>query len=152
MKNLVRIKGRMIDLRTDGGIEMVPPSVTEHGVYEWVGEGLRPVAELPVASIGWTRERVTRTIQPIEPPPALDPDRARLVRRAGGYIAHVEGAVSGRRGHDRTMRVAGLLIQKFGLTIPEAWPLFKEWNEACEPPWSDTELMHKLLDAEKNRK
>ena len=40
-----------------------------------------------------------------------------MVRRARAYLARVEGAVSGQRGHDRTMRAAGILIQKFGLTI-----------------------------------
>ena len=151
VRNRVRINGEPIDLRTDGGLEVLPNSRTSAGRYSWLGEGLIAIPELPAANIGWVRDRVGRTVQTIDVPPALELDRERLVRRARGYLARVEGAVSGQRGHDRTMRAAGILIQKFGLSIPEAWPLFKEWNETCEPPWRDCELLHKLQDAQKRR-
>ncbi len=145
--NQVKIKGMPIDIRTDGGLEMIPTSETEHGRYEWIGEGLLPASALPVAKIGWTRTRVRRALRPIEPPADSDA----LVRRARAYLARVEGAQSGHRGHDRTMRVAGILIQKFGLSIEQAWPLILKWNERCEPPWSEKELLHKLQDAERLR-
>ncbi|HYH66193.1 MAG TPA: bifunctional DNA primase/polymerase [Urbifossiella sp.] len=149
--NRVRINGEPIDLRTDGGLEILPHSRTAAGAYSWLGEGLVPVAELPAANVGWIQERVGRVVRPIDVPPEPGSDRAWLVRRAHGYLSRVEGAVSGQRGHDRTMRAAGILVQKFGLSIPEAWPLFKAWNETCEPPWSDAELMHKLQDALRRR-
>src|SRR5437763_726333 len=82
------------------------------------------------------------TLRPVEPIEDADV----MVRRARAYIAHVEGAISGQRGHDRTMRMAGILIQKFGLSIEQAWPLILEWNRQCEPPWSERELLHKLQD------
>src|SRR5207249_4186347 len=91
------------------------------------------------------RTRVRRVLRPVVP----SDDGDVMVRRARAYLAHVEGAVSGQRGHDRTMRVAGILIQKFGLSIEQAWPLFLAWNEQCEPPWSAKELLHKLQDAER---
>src|SRR5205807_5418559 len=78
-------------------------------------------------------------------------DSGVMIRRARGYIANIEGAISGYRGHDRTMRVAGVLVQKFGLSIEQAMPLFFEWNEQCEPPWSEKELLHKLQDAHRLR-
>jgi len=150
--NVVRLKGHPIDIRTNGGLEMIPDSQTEDGEYRWIStEGLLPTDALPYGNIGWTRERVKRVMQPIVTP-ELAPDRARLQRRARGYLATVEGSVSGQRGHDRAMRAAGVLIQKFGLTIEEAWPLFKEWNETCEPPWSDAQLLHKLRSAWDRRK
>ena len=37
-------------------------------------------------------------------------------------------------------------------TAEEAWPLLLEWNQQCEPPWSERELAHKLSDALKKRK
>ncbi len=152
LTNQVNVKGQPIDIRTDGGLEIIPDSQTEHGVYEWLGglgAGLKPKADLPVACIGWTRSRARRVVKPTE---EIEGERAVLIRRARGYLAAIEGAVSGQGGHKRTFRTACVLVQKFGLTVPEAWPLFQEWNETCEPPWSDTELMHKLLDAEKSRK
>jgi hypothetical protein len=146
--NAVKIKGLEIDIRTDNGLEMLPFSVTEHGTYEFLGPGLVSVAELPVAKIGWTRERTRkRTAQCL-----ANVCEDVTVARARAYLATIEGAVSGRRGHDRTFRAACVLVQKFGLSFEQAWPLFKEWNEQCEPPWSDAELRHKLEDALKNRR
>ena len=67
----------------------------------------------------------------------------------------VSGAISGQGGHRKTFRVACKLTHQFprgfGLSIEQAWPLIKEWNEQCEPPWSDGELLHKLEDAIKKR-
>ena len=75
-------------------------------------------------------------------------ERALLLKRARAYLATIEGAVAGCRGHDRTFRVANVLVVKFGLSFEESWPLLKEWSElTCEPPWSDRELEHKLSDA-----
>lgn len=144
--NQVRIRGLPIDIRTDGGLAMLPFSETEHGQYAFEGPGLLPIAQLPVAKIGWTRERTRkRTVQCLTVANEADV----MVRRARGYLATIEGAISGQRGHDKTFRVACVLVQKFGLNFGQAWPLFKEWNEQCEPPWGDAELTHKLLDAAK---
>lgn len=146
--NRVRIRGEPIDIRTDGGLALVPFSETEHGRYVFEGPGLVAVAELPVATIGWTRERTRRRAVRYL---GADGDADARVRRARGYIANIEGAISGQRGHDRTFRVACVLTHMFGLSVEQAWPLFKEWNEQCEPPWSDAELLHKLEDAIKKR-
>ena len=64
--------------------------------------------------------------------------------RARAYLAKVPGAIAGQSGHDWTFHAAALLVIDFGLTIEEALPLLQEWNESCQPPWSDSELMHKL--------
>ncbi len=141
--NQVRIKGLPIDIRTDRGLEMIPHSFTENGCYEWLGPGLLPVEELPVAAVGWTRKRVEKPVTPV----VLSEDQGLMVRRARAYLGCVEGAISGFQGHNRTMRAAGILIQKFGLSIEQALPLFLEWNEQCEPRWSKKELLHKLQDA-----
>jgi hypothetical protein len=143
--NHVRVKGHPIDVRAEGGLALIPPSATDAGAYGWLGD-LLPAADLPVAAIDWTLEpkRPLRAIEFVD-------DIDVMIRRARAYIAHIEGAISGYRGHDRTMRVAGVLVQKFGLSIGQALPLFREWNEQCEPPWSERELLHKLQDAERLR-
>jgi hypothetical protein len=152
LTNIVKINGMPIDIKTDGGLELIPGSAVDGKRYEWLGEGLKPVAELPVAEVDWTRARKTapKTMSVIRTMNDGTSDIEKL-RRARAYLACIEGAIAGQRGHDRTMRVAGVLIQKFGLTIAQAWPLFLEWNEQCEPPWTEKELLHKLQDAEKNR-
>src|SRR5947209_1230526 len=54
--NRVQLRGLPIDIRTDGGLELWPFSWTADGTYAFVGDPLVPLAELPVARIGWTRE------------------------------------------------------------------------------------------------
>jgi hypothetical protein len=102
----------------------------------------------PHNTVGWTRQRSRRRVKPATSPE--DPED-QLLRRARAYLATIEGAISGQRGHDRTFRAACVLVQKFGLTVAQALPLLLEWNETCEPPWSEKELLHKLQDAERLR-
>lgn len=142
----IRVHGEPVDLLTGVSLSILPPSVNEAGVpYEWLTPGLPPISELPVANVGWTRERTRWTVRQL----VID-DADAACRRARAYLAHIEGAISGQRGHDRTMRVAGVLVQKFGLSVEQALPLFFEWNNQCEPPWTERELLHKLHDAAKN--
>jgi hypothetical protein len=116
----------------------------------WLGEGLRPRSELPVARIGWTRQRTRRRTGRTAFAEGLA-DISEACRRARAYLARVEGAVSGQGGHNATFRAACILTQRFSLAFPEAWPLLLEWNERCSPPWSESELRHKLEDALKRR-
>ncbi len=143
--NHVRVKGQPIDVRAEGGLALIPPSTTHAGAYMWLGK-LLPAAKLPAATIDWTLEQPRRLLA-VE----FVNDSGVMTRRARAYIANIEGAISGHRGHDRTMRVAGVLVQKFGLSIEQAMPLFLEWNRQCEPPWSEKELLHKLQDAHRLR-
>lgn len=148
LSNAVRVNGLPIDIRSDGALAVCPWSRNAGGVsYEWVG-GIIPAADLPPLRASWLHERTPkRVVTPTLP----SDDAGTAVRRARGYLAHIEGAISGQRGHDRTFRVACVLAIKFGLTLEEALPLMSEWNEQCEPPWSEKELLHKLQDALKKR-
>ena len=147
LRRAIKLHGQNIDLLTGPSLSILPPHTNEQGVpYEWLTEGALPAAsELPLARLAWTRERTRRRVaRGIE----VAGDADVVVRRARAYLATIEGAVSGQRGHDRTFRVACVLTHKFGLTFEQAWPLFKEWSDIqCEPPWSDRELEHKLADA-----
>ena len=140
----VRVNGMPIDIRSDGAYAVCPWSRNAAGIsYEWVS-GIVAAAELPTLEASWLRERAPKRV--VTPGIAAG-DADLTVRLARGYLAHIEGAISGQRGHDRTFRVACVLTIKFGLTLAQAWPLFLEWNEQCEPPWSEKELLHKLQDA-----
>jgi hypothetical protein len=153
VNNVVRIKDQPIDIRTDGGLELIPNSHTADGGYEWLGEGLLPTAELPLAKVAWTRERTRRRVTAnILPVPGED----LMVRRALAWVACVEGAVSGQNGHGKTFRVCCKLTHSppdgFGLTHEQAWPILLLYNAVCEPPWSEKELEHKLSDAIRKRR
>jgi hypothetical protein len=146
--NQVKIKGMPIDIRTDGGLEMIPNSQTEFGRYEWIG-GLHPVAELPIAKIGWTRERVRQTVQRTEAIEIVDMDR--MTRRAAAWlevVARENPAVSGEGGHNATFRVACKLTHYFGLDRETAiWLLMTIYNPRCRPEWTRKEIEDKVDDA-----
>lgn len=76
------------------------------------------------------------------------PDTSQVARRARAYLAKVPGAVQGEHGDDDTYRVACVLVRDFGLSIEDALPLFKVWNEKAVPPWTDEDLLAKLAHAE----
>jgi putative DNA primase/helicase len=157
---------RVIDFLGTGGQVAGPPSVwtgelrTE--VRAWETPGAEP-AVVPMRDL-WeavvrlalaagakdhTAQKPPGASKPADQEPAdQEPaDRSQAIADARAYIATID-AVSGKGGHDATMRVACLLTNDFLLTKEEAWPLFVEWNAAnAVPPWSDGELRHKLEGA-----
>ena len=74
---------------------------------------------------------------------------AAVVERARKYIARMPVAVSGQGGHNAAFHVACVLLLGFGLHEANAWALLCEWNQVCQPPWSERELRHKLDSAAK---
>lgn len=87
---------------------------------------------------------------PAAPPPKVDfRSNDAVVERARKYLATLPPAVSGSKGHDTTFRAACVLVLGFGLSEQEAMGLLREYNQACQPPWSDRELAHKIESAGK---
>lgn len=72
-----------------------------------------------------------------------------VFERARQYISKIDGAISGQRGHDITFKVACVLVLGFGLDEQSALSLLREWNTKCQPPWSESELAHKVRSADK---
>jgi archaellum biogenesis ATPase FlaH len=57
-------------------------------------------------------------------------------------------AVSGNGGHDLAFGVVCELIRRFGaLSDEELIEALGPWNARCQPPWSKSELLHKVTDA-----
>jgi hypothetical protein len=46
-----------------------------------------------------------------------------------------------------TFRMCCRLVRGFALTNADAMRLLTEWNERCQPPWSEGELRDKLEHA-----
>jgi KaiC/GvpD/RAD55 family RecA-like ATPase len=63
--------------------------------------------------------------------------------RARAYIATLPPAVSGNRGHTATFNVARKL-RDLNVDKPTALTVLREYNQRCEPPWSDTDLQRKV--------
>jgi hypothetical protein len=68
------------------------------------------------------------------------------IDRARTYVEKMPDAVSGADGHGATFAVACKLVE-FGLSPDDAWMLLLEYNQRCQPQWSEHELRHKLDDA-----
>jgi hypothetical protein len=66
------------------------------------------------------------------------------IERAMGYLAAIPPAISGQHGDLRTFQVCCRLTRGFALSDEEAFALLAEWNQRCEPPWSERELRDKL--------
>ena len=73
------------------------------------------------------------------------------LERAKAYIDKVPGAVSGKGGHQTTWEALALPIRRFDLPREAAEDLAAYYNGRCEPPWSESELAHKLNDIYSDR-
>jgi hypothetical protein len=69
--------------------------------------------------------------------------------KARQHLRDAPSAVSGKGGHNITFRLAIDLVQGFSLSQGDALDLLREWNNRCQPPWSEYELKHKVEDAGK---
>jgi len=70
-----------------------------------------------------------------------------LLERARAYVAKCPPAVSGQGGHAHTFNVAVALVHGFALSEADAWPILSDYNRTCVPPWSESEMRHKLQSA-----
>jgi len=85
---------------------------------------------------------------------AAEARRARLhvvgdqvMARARAYLAQMPPAISGAHGHDVTFAAALRLTRGFRLSEDHAFALLSEWNQSCQPPWSDRDLRRKVEQA-----
>lgn len=95
--------------------------------------------------IAWLKDK----FWPIEtPPPVIDwNSEDAVVERARKYIAKLPPAVAGEGGHNACFRAACVLAIDFGLSESAVIGLLREFNQTCQPPWSERELMHKVQSA-----
>ena len=61
----------------------------------------------------------------------------------------VTPAISGQGGHAHTFSVARMLVESPLLSDSDVWALLLEFNQRCQPPWSEVELQSKLNEARK---
>ncbi|HRR32386.1 MAG TPA: phage/plasmid primase, P4 family [Candidatus Sumerlaeia bacterium] len=74
--------------------------------------------------------------------------------RARKYLEKFPGAVSGSGGHKQTFKTLASLWYNFGNEITEDHfrILANDYNQRCQPAWSQKELEHKISDVLKNVK
>lgn len=69
----------------------------------------------------------------------------RGIEAAVRWLATVPPAVEGDDGDRRTFWVLNELAWTFGLTDLAVLEAISGWNSRCDPPWSDAELLRKLV-------
>lgn len=118
----------------------MPGTVTgaEWHAESWDGPELDPDA--------WLR-KPDPTVRAPMPVVTTRAERSNVEERARSYIARMDAAVSGQKGHQATWDVALVLCKGFGLTEDRAYALLCEFNTRCQPPWSERQLRHKIKGA-----
>ena len=145
LPNRVRVASMGLDLRADGGNVVAPPSVhTEGAVYRWVRPvNAEAVAGLPLYRPEWLPR--PKTLEPTAVIAAATGCSEAPYQRACAYARKTPGAVAGQGGSLATFKLAVALVKGFGLSEEQALAVMqKEYNPRCEPPWSESELRHKL--------
>jgi hypothetical protein len=140
-RNMNKFRGG-IDIRGDGYYIMLSPSVHPNGkVYAWAGSPWdTEAAEFPIfMKPAPKKDRVLPWAKPTSAPRM--PSAASEARtRASAYLATVEPAVQGCRGHDKLLWAARAMVEGFGLSQCDAESiLWAEYNPRCCPPWNQTD-------------
>lgn len=138
--------GKGVDLLRDARQFLVEPSVHPSGSsYQWE-PGHAPdeieIATLPDAWVKRIRRQVRR---PSSMPPFVATD-ARM-DRARKYLAKVSPAVSGDGGHTTMFNAVCIAMFGFDLDPDATASVIAEYNERCDPPFSERELHHKIRSA-----
>jgi putative DNA primase/helicase len=138
--------GKGLDVRGEGGLIVVAPSVSSKGQYGWVAPPwLTEIADAPP----WLLDLFTRALPRGEPVPdgarSYFPAATDTVKDAArAALAKHGAAIDGEGGGLHTVHAAAILTHDFALTDEEAWELFLEYNATCVPPWEEDELRERL--------
>jgi hypothetical protein len=138
IRNHVGVLDRKIDIRAEGGYITAPPSRHPCGKrYSFLSADWKEA--LPAFDKHWISSPRTEKRLPLSA-------ETKRVKDAVAYIGKVQ-AVSGEGGHNATFRAA-CKLRDAGLSADEALAVLSDWNERnADPPWSESELAHKIDSA-----
>ena len=141
-----------MDVRGDGGYVVAPGSMHASGIcYEQVGTW-PPVVELPGFDLAWIAEE-PRSDAPVAAPPTRGMrqvkarDRECVLPRARAYLTATPPAIQGAGGDAHTFQVVCRIVRGFDLPESDARELLLEWNQTCQPPWTERDLDEKIAGA-----
>jgi hypothetical protein len=75
-----------------------------------------------------------------------------IQERARSYVLKMPVSIEGSGGSVDAFNVAAALVVGFLLSDEDAYPIMEQWNQSCQPPWSEKELMQKLASARRDCK
>lgn len=126
-----------------------PPSIgTDGRAREWVGTA--DAAELPDAFFADLDRHLLAVPTPGVRPFAVSGSLHiwTAEERACAYLTKCEPAISGKRGHDKAFKAACKVGPGFGLDPEVTLRIMRDvYNPTCQPPWSESELRHKVDEA-----
>lgn len=139
--------GPRIDIRGERGHIVAAPSPGADGGHYALLDDEAPIEVLPDE---WV-QRIIETHRAPEPaaapPPRSGVASTDAFERARRYVERMDPAISGSGGHRATWRVAQVVVRGFALGYAEALDILREFNQRCEPPWTERELSHKVESA-----
>jgi hypothetical protein len=100
-------------------------------------------------ALGWLKDKYWPEEPRHTPAPADFHSTDAVVERARKYLAKLPPAVSGQSGHNATFHAACVLVLGFELSEADATALMLEFNQRCEPPWSERDIARKVREAGK---
>lgn len=133
---------------TDATRGFYAPARAPGGHYSWRKLRGSPV-NVDALLLGLDRHPVVRLAPVIRPRFGTDGGRGHgdPVLRAAACVRVMPPALQGADGSGALMDVALCLARGFALQWSEARAIFLEYNQRCEPPWSEREILHKWRDA-----
>lgn len=73
-----------------------------------------------------------------------------LAKKIWKCISKMSPSIAGQQGHNAIFAVACVLVKGFKLTPAQAMPFLRKWNQHfATPKWSERELWHKVIDADR---
>ena len=75
------------------------------------------------------------------------PIRSEVLKRARAYMDTVEPAVQGEHGDQHTFTKVCRIVRGFDLSDDEALDVLDPWNQRCQPPWTERDLLAKAQGA-----
>lgn len=147
-----------VDLRGTGGYVVAPGSIhPDTGVmYRWA-EG-KALGEVPIADLPAGILALIKTPKKAAVPSAgtgtswVDQVPLDMRRKAGKRVVDSSPpAIEGQGGDRQTFRVACDLVVRCGLGESDALELLEHYATRCSPPWSRSDLKHKVDEALKTR-
>lgn len=138
--------GKGVDLLRDSRQFLVEPSVhPSGGTYRWRA-GCAPdetqIASLPPAWLARVRRAVRR---PSSMPVIIQSDIR--IERARRYVAKLPPAISGDHGHTQMFNAVCCAMFGFDLDAEATLSIIAEYNQRCDPPFKERDLLHKIRSA-----
>lgn len=145
-----------IDIRAAGGLVVLPPSLHPSGLrYRWLNDA--PIAELPDWIGKLTRSKTTQ--QRIFSTNGGRPDEGLInavwpldqrVAMARAALLQIPPAIQGDNGSKACLHAAITTVRGYLIPVDGglACDLLEQvYNPRCVPPWSESELIHKVNSA-----